>query len=193
MHPITKLLTAAIFILALLSAGCTDTSGGSANSPTAVATATQAATAEPTPVATDTPIKSQHLYDIKPDTFDYIKIEKNDNLFGIEIEGSKVYDDTPGWERVYDDGENQIFDRETYTSFDHYDDLQPDQARALEAQYGEAELVVMEQADTDGDGALDTIKVKYVGSKGTFTHESDNPGKGLARMIWDFMKAEKMI
>ena len=51
MHPFTKPLTAAILIL--LSAGCTDTDSSSVESPTAVTTATQAATAEPTPEATE--------------------------------------------------------------------------------------------------------------------------------------------
>jgi hypothetical protein len=37
MHPITKFLTTAILILALLSAGCTDLGGSSANSPMQVA------------------------------------------------------------------------------------------------------------------------------------------------------------
>ena len=153
-------------------------------------------TAEPTeyPKPTDTPIESQHLYDINPG---YVKIEleANENLFGIKIEGSIVDDDKVGWETIYDDNVNKIFNRETYTprNFDLYRELQPEQARALEDQYGYPESVVMEQADTDGDGALDKVAVRYAGSKGAFTHESDNPEKSLSRLIWDFMKAEKLI
>ena len=179
MHTITKLLTTAILILALLSAGCTDTGGGSVQSPI------PHKTAEPTeyPTPTDTPIESQHLYDIKPDTFDYIKIDRDDNLFDIDIEGSKVFDDKTGWETVYNDNENKIFERESYTprNFDLYSELQPEQARALEDQYGYPEAVVMEQADTDGDGALDTVAVRYVGSKGTLEFEMDvRKGAGLS-------------
>lgn len=134
-------------------------------------------TAEPTqePTVIATPVESQHLYDIKPDTFDYIKIDRNDNLFGIEIEGSTVERDFSGWESVYDDNENRIFQRETYTSrnFDLYSELQPEQARALEEQYGYPESVVMEQADTDGDGALDKVAVRYEGSKGVLEFEDE--------------------
>lgn len=152
-------------------------------------------TAEPTkkPKPTDTPIESQHLYDINSG---YVKmeLEANENLFGIKIEGSMVDDDKSGWETIRDDDKNIIFNRETYTSrnFDLYSEL-PRQARALEDEYGYPDSVVMEQADTDGDGALDKVAVRYEGSKGAFTHESDNPEKGLSRLIWDFMTAEKLI
>lgn len=184
MHPLIKLLTAAILILTLLSAGCTDTGGGSVDSPT------PHKTAEPTeyPKPTDTPIESQHLYDINSG---YVKIEleANENLFGINIEGSMVDDDKSGWETIRDDDKNIIFNRETYTSrnFDLYRELQPEQARALEEQYGSMVSLTMEQADTDGDGALDKVAVRYEGSKGSFTYESDIPKKGLVRLIEDFL------
>jgi len=162
-------MATAFLILALLSAGCTDTGGGSVESPI------PHKTAEPTeyPTPTDTPIESQHLYDIKPDTFDYIKIDRDDNLFDIDIEGSKVFDDIPGWERIYNDNENRIFQRKTYTpaNFDLYRELQPEQAHALEDQYGNMVSLTMEQIDTDSDGALDKVAVRYEGSK-TWTFES---------------------
>lgn len=170
MHPFIRPLTAAILILALLSAGCTDTGGGSVDGPT------PHKTAEPTeyPTPTDTPIESQHLYDINPG---YLKIvlEANENLFDMKIEGSTVERDFSGWESVYDDNENIIFQRETYTprNFDLYSELQPEQARALEEQYGYPESVVMEQADTDGDGALDKVAVRYEGSKGVLEFETE--------------------
>ena len=126
-------------------------------------------TAEPTeyPTPTDTPIESQHLYDINPDKFSHIVLEADENLFGIKIEGSLIERDFGGWETIYNDNENRIFQRETYTpaNFDLYSELQPEQACALVDQYGSMKSVVMEQADTDGDGALDTVAVRYVGSK----------------------------
>ncbi len=133
-------------------------------------------TAEPTkePKPTDTPIESQHLYDINSG---YVKmeLEANENLFGIKIEGSMVDDDKSGWETIRDDDKNIIFNRETYTprNFDLYRELQPEQARALEEQYGYPESVVMEQADTDGDGALDKVAVRYEGSKGVLEFETE--------------------
>lgn len=64
-----------------------------------------------------------------------------------------------------------IFQHAEYPHFDLYRELQPEQARAIEDQYGYPESVVMEQADTDGDGALDKVAVRYEGSKsvGEFT------------------------
>ena len=137
------------------------------------ATATAELTQEPTP--TETPVETQHLYDLNPSTFDYIKIEADDNLFGIEIEGSKVFDSISGWESIYDDDENRIFQRETYTprNFDLYSELQPGQARALEAEYGSMVSVKMEQIDTDGNGELDKVAVQFVGSKGTLEFETE--------------------
>ena len=166
MHTINKLLTAAILILALLSAGCTDTGGGSVQSPTPDSPYTTKPTQEPTPTAEPIATEPLHLYDINPG-YEKIVLEANENLFGIKIEGSLIERDFGGWETIYNDNENRIFQRETYTpaNFDLYSELQPEQARALVDQYGSMKSVVMEQADTDGDGALDTVAVRYVGSK----------------------------
>ncbi|MCG7849966.1 MAG: hypothetical protein MIO93_12425 [ANME-2 cluster archaeon] len=170
MHSISKLLTTAIIILALLSAGCTDMGGGSVESPTQDSTPKAESTQEPIPI--DTPVEPQHLYDINPG-YEKIVLEADENLFGIKIEGSTVERDFSGWETVYNDNEDTIFQRETYTpqNFNLYSELQPEQARALVDQYGSMKSVVMEQADTDGDGALDKVAVRYVGSKGTLEFE----------------------
>ncbi len=190
MHPLIKPLTASILILALLSAGCTDMGGGSVERSTPDSTST----AEPTQEPTATPIESQHLYDIKPDTFDYIKIDRDNNLFSIEIEGSKVFDDISGWETVYDDNENRIFQRETYTpsNFDLYRELQPEQARALEEKYGYPVKLTREDADLNpkGDGQLDIVRIKYEGTKGSFIYESNIPKKGTTRLIEDFLNSK---
>ena len=66
-----------------------------------------------------------------------------------------------------------VIDHRKYSSFDAYKELQPEQARALEEQYGSMKSVVMEQADTDGDGALDTVAVRYVGNKGVLEFETE--------------------
>ena len=132
-------------------------------------------TAEPTPEPTpiEIPVKSQHLYDIKPG-YEKIVIEADENLFGIKIEGSTVERDFGGWETVHNDNENVIFQRETYTpsNFDLYSELQPEQARALEEQYGQLVSLKMEQIDTDGNG-MDKVAVQYVGSKGTLEFETE--------------------
>ena len=160
MHLLTKSLTAAILIFALLSAGCTDTDSSSANNPTAVATSTQAATVEPTVVATES-----HWWDGKTN-YEQANVH---TLFGNDLEGVKAPMSQPGNYNLFNtDAPVLILKHQEFPHFDPYDDLQPDQARALEAQYGEAELVVMEQADTDGDGALDAVAVRYVGSKAEF-------------------------
>ena len=71
-----------------------------------------------------------------------------------------------------DTGE-RILNKQVFPHFDLYSELQPEQARALEEQYGYPESVVMEQADTDGDGALDKVAVRYEGSKGVLEFEMD--------------------
>ena len=128
-------------------------------------------TAEPTeyPTPTDTPIESQHLYDINPG-YEKIELEANENLFGINIEGAIPKEGLhDGYVPIFNDDENLIFMRTTSRNFDLYSELQPEQARALEDQYGYPESVVMEQADTDGDGALDKVAVRYVGRDGENT------------------------
>ena len=97
-------------------------------------------TAEPTeyPTPTDTPIESQHLYDINPDKYNHIVLEADETLFGIKIEGSVLRDNIPGWEIVYNDNEDQTFKRETYTpanlNIDKY--FTPDQIDGLKEKYG---------------------------------------------------------
>ena len=163
-------------------------------SPTPVGKDTLSPTQDPTPI--DTPIEPLHLYDLNYG-YEKIELEANENLFGIKIEGSIVDGDKVGWETIYDDNVNKIFNRETYTSrnFDLYRELQPGQARALEEQYGQFVKLTREDADFNpkGDGQLDTVKIKYEGTHGSFTYESDIPEKGTTRLIWDFMKGENLV
>ena len=175
MHLLTKSLTATILIFTLLSAGCTDTGSSSANNPTAVATATQAATAEPTEVP----------WYIDRSGFGDAEVGTYSTLFDEDITGVKNGVSIGSSYNIFDiESSERILKHQEFPHFDPYDDLQPDQARALEAQYGEAKLVVMEQADTDGDGAQDRVAVRYVGSKGTWEFEDDvHPYAGLVNYI----------
>ena len=167
MHPLIRPLTAAILILALLSAGCTDTGGGSVDSPTPHKTAEPTQTGEPT--ATE---KISHPFDINDPNIAYVSIDSSENLFGIDIdEGYKFTNNVNGNYNYFDSDKNLIFQHAEYPNFDLYSELQPEQARALEDQYGYPESIVMEQADTDGDGALDKVAVRYEGSKGVLEFE----------------------
>ena len=167
MHPLIKLLTAAILTLVLLSAGCTDTGGSSANSP-----------ATETPVHTEvqpTPTREQieNWWDSKPGFEEAtVKTLFGDDLYGIKNEayGGASYN-------IFNiDTGDCILKHSDCPNFDPYDNLQPEQARALEDRYGSVKSVVMEQADTDGDGALDKVAVKYEGSKGVGEFTTDYDG-----------------
>ena len=126
----------------------------------------------PTVEPTATVVPEAHWWDGKPGFHD-AEVGTYSTLFG-DIDGVKtssldglVYD-------IYDTESGQhILTSQEFTSFDPYKDLQLDQARALEAEYGSAKLVVMEQADTDGYGALDKVAVRYEGNKGTLEFEDD--------------------
>ena len=168
MHPLIKLLTAAILTLALLSAGCTDTGGGSVNSPTPHKTAEPTQTGEPTATAT----QETHWYDDKP-YFNLGVIEANENLFGEDIEGI-INEEARKLGRydVFNENEQIIFQHLEYPNFDLYRELQPGQARTLKEQYGSMVSLTMEQVDTDGDGALDKVAVRYEGSKGVLEFET---------------------
>ena len=156
MHPITKILTASILILALLSAGCTDTGGGSVDSPTPHKTAEPTQTGEPTATAT----QETHWYDDKP-YFNLGVIEANENLFGEDIEGI-INEEARKLGRydVFNENEQIIFQHLEYPNFDLYKELQPEQARALEEQYGYPESVVMET-----DYEKNVVAISYDGDK----------------------------
>jgi hypothetical protein len=119
--------------------------------------------------------------------YDYTEIPPEDNLFGENLE---MYADKEeidqGIYNGFDENGNKIFIHQEFPDFDAYKELQPEQARALEDQYGSAKLVVMEQADTDGDGALDTVAVRYEGSKDVLEFEMDyNAGwRGVSTYIY---------
>jgi|LGVF01.1.fsa_nt_gb hypothetical protein len=187
MHPHIKSLTAAILILALLSAGCTDTGGWSVQTatPETHPTDTVEHTEKPTGIQpTPTQDAAELPWYYGKDGFEEatIKTLSGDDLYGVK---ASAYGD--GNYNIFDiDSGETILEHREFPSFDPYDDLQPEQARALEEQYGYPESVVMEQADTDGDGELDKVAVKYVGSKGTLDFEMDyNTGwRGVSTYIY---------
>lgn len=49
----------------------------------------------------------------------------------------------------------------------------PEQARALEEQYGSMKSLIMEQVDTTDDGELYMVVVRYERSKGVLEFETD--------------------
>ncbi|MCK4927492.1 MAG: hypothetical protein KAS11_03425, partial [Candidatus Aenigmarchaeota archaeon] len=171
LDPVSKkiLLTGGITALVLFLSGCVDKSGSNpipaeTDAPDHTEEPIAEPTQEPTPI--ETPVETQHLYDLN---HGYVKIvlEADENLFGIKIEGSMVDGDKAGWETIRDDNENIIFNRETYTpsNFDLYGEIWPNQARALEEQYGSMVSLTIEQIDTDG-GGMDKVAVQFVGSEG---------------------------
>ena len=112
-------------------------------------------------------------------------------LFGNDLNGVKAPMSQPGNYNVfYTDSPDLALTHQEYPNFDLYSELQPDQARALEDQYGSIVSLTMEQVDTDGDGALDKVAVRYEGSKGVgeFTMDYGKPtsksvGGVLSEMI----------
>ena len=132
-------------------------------------------TAEPTPISEPTETeKISHPFDINDRNIAYVPIDSSENLFGIDIyDGYKFTNDVNGNYNYFDSDKNLIFQHQERPDFDLYSELQPEQARALVDQYGSMKSVVMEQADTDGDGALDTVAVRYVGSEGVLEFETD--------------------
>ncbi|MCG7850864.1 MAG: hypothetical protein MIO93_17030, partial [ANME-2 cluster archaeon] len=158
MHPFIKFLTTAILILVLLSAGCTDTGDGSGSNPIPAETdtsypiddsaQTEDITQEQTPEVKPTEAEKiiNHPFDISNPHIDYINIDSSENLFGIDIdEGYKFSNDVNGNYDFYNSDKNMIFQHLEHPHFDLYSELQPEQARALEDQYGNMKSVVMEQ------------------------------------------------
>ena len=137
--------------------------GSSANSPAAV-TPVQTEV-QPTP----TQEKIDNWWDNKPG-FQDAEVGTYSTLFGENIDAVKK--PFEGGYNLFDiETENHIgvYNEYTPSNFNIYSELQPEQARALEDQYGSIVSLTMEQADTDGDGALDKVAVRYEGSKGEKT------------------------
>ena len=185
LDPVSKkiLLTGGITALVLFLSGCVDKSSSnpipaetdtpdSTPDATPTAEATEEPTVEPIQEPTATATQETHWYDGRPHYIPTV-IKADENLFGIEIEGIK-YDknDVIGYQ-MFDENENIIFKHSNCLNFDLYSELQLEQARALEAEYGSMVSITMEQVDTDGNGKLDRVAVRYEGSKGVLEFETD--------------------
>ena len=142
-----------------------------------------------TPTVEATPEPEVHWYDEKPN-YNPAVIEADKNLFGVDIEGIKGPEGGTGSYKIFDENEKAIFEHSVSDA--RYDkqlalDLQPEQYKALTSEYGTPRNIIFEKYDTTGSGELDTVAIRYEGTKGTFTYESAKPNAGLPRLIWDFM------
>ena len=185
-----KFVFISIAMLVLISgAGCIDNevSGAPVNTPAPVSTEIVTATAIPEP--TEVPVSN--WWDTKPD-YTPAKIPANENLFGVEIEGIK-YDKSASVYSMFDENQNQIFTRFSYTpsNLDLALRLQPEQYSALIDQYGYMESVTMEQIDDDRDGKFDRVAVKYVGDEGVLEFETEyREGAVLSGYLYEMITTQ---
>jgi hypothetical protein len=106
-------------------------------------------------------------------------------LFDDKIEGYKFQREDSGSYDIFSDDKEYIFHHGEFNS--NYDKqlvmhLQPEQYSELIDKYGDVDNIVMETDYKEG-----LVAIRYEGSKGSFTHESDNPEKGLIRLIEDYL------
>ena len=174
----TIILTTAILILTLLTAGCTDTGGANPETvkyttpPQEVAVVEEtAAVVEDIPEPVETPWYA-HMENAEVGTYstmfgtDYYAVKNsawgvgNYDLFNPQIEAL------------------QILHHSEYTQSNLRLDLElsSDQYRTLIDQYGAMISVTMETIDLDQDGAMDKVAVKYVGSERFGEFETDYDG-----------------
>ena len=98
-------------------------------------------------------------------------------MFDIDVHGIKSsHDDWFSVFNIY--SREQIFHRSVYTpgnptNFKLYNELPPDQYKALVSEYGSMRHLTMETIDLDQDGAMDKVAVKYVGSDGVLEFETN--------------------
>ena len=162
MHPFIKLLTTAILILVLLSAGCTDTSGGSGSNPIPVGTEIPHPTQEPTPKidptpeVIPTPEPTDEITEWMSDhpAYSYTEIPSENNLFGIDME---MYvnerDMAQGIYNGFDENGNQVFQHQEHPNFDIYSELSVGQAEYVDGKY-DLDNIIYEQNLETGKVAL---------------------------------------
>lgn len=181
----TIIITTAILILTLLTAGCTDTGGANPETPKytlppeEVAVVEETTAAEPFPEPVETPWYA-HMRNAEVGTYS--------TMFGEDIYAVKG--------SAYGVGNYNLFDTQTeglhilrhqeFTPSNLRLDLElsPDQYRTLIDQYGSMISVTMETIDLDQDGAMDKVAVKYVGTDGVLEF-TDNYKQGWTAA--DFM------
>ena len=189
MQPLLKTLTTAILILALLSAGCTDTGGGSVQNPTHTETTTQTET--PTATEAATPVQTEAPWYIDKPGFGDAVVTDGTTLDGTSVHGVMVEPIGGGFDLYDVDTGEMRLNHQEFTSFDPYSELPDNMFQDFVDEYGTpAAPVVMEKIDTDSNGKLDTVAVKYVGSKGTLDFETEykNSYWGLSAYIIDHLR-----
>ena len=145
-------------------------------------------TLEPTPEVTEVPV--ENWWDTKPDYTPAV-ISASENLFGVEIDGIK-YDHGDGWHTIYDENQNQIFEKSIYTQSNLNLPLEmPDQYSTLTDQYGAMESVTMETIDNDGIAGMDQVAIKYVGDKGEIWEFKNEYHKGWGVEDYIYMELIK--
>ena len=185
----TIIITTAILLLTILGAGCTDTGGANPETvkytppPQEVAVVEETAAEEPVPEPTVKPWYVDRV------GFEDAQVGTYSTLFNTSLNGVKT---------SMSGGSYDLFDTKTADYILNHREWNPsqlrldlelssDQYRTLIDQYGDMISVTMETIDLDQDGAMDKVAVKYVGTDGEFTHESNNAKKGLIRLIEDYM------
>ena len=166
----TIIITTAILILTLLSAGCTDTGGANPKTPKYTApreevpVVEETAVAEPVPEAVETPWYA-HMENAEVGTYSTMFDE---DVYAVK--GSVLTEDYT----LYDIEKNMMVltHQEWNPSQLRLDlELSSDQYRTLIDQYGDMISVTMETIDLDQDGAMDKVAVKYVGSESEWIEE----------------------
>jgi len=182
------IITTAILILSLMSAGCTDSTTPKAEIP---ATNTEPVS-EPvtvsnpeTPVEVETPV-SEPIVEQTPEPvettpwyvdkygFEDAEVGTHSTLFGEDITCVKNYVIGGGSYSMYDmETSNHILDHQEFdpSNLNLPLDLGPDQYKELTAQYGSLKSATMETIDDNRDGTMDRVAVKYEGTDGTWTEE----------------------
>ncbi|MCD6207370.1 MAG: hypothetical protein J7J06_05175 [Methanosarcinales archaeon] len=103
-------------------------------------------------------------------------VKADENLFGTDIGGVKGPERESGGYNVFNEEGERIFEHSEHSA--SYDkrlalDLQPEQYRALTSEYGTPRNIIFERYDTTGNGELDTVAIRYEGTKETLEFERD--------------------
>ena len=169
----TIIITTAILILTLLTAGCTDTGGANPETPKYMAPLEEVPVVEETETAVeDTPEPVEAPWYEIEERFENVEVGTYSTMFGLNIDGVK-YPSANGGYSLYNKNEFLLLlhHSEFDASYPLHNELSPDQYRTLIDQYGSMISVTMETIDLDQDGAMDKVAVKYVGTKSEWTEK----------------------
>ena len=175
----TSIITTAILLLTILTAGCTDTGGANPETPKyttppeEVAVVEETEAKEPVPEPVDTPWYA-YMKNAEVGTYS--------TMFGKDIYGVKNTASSGSSYDIYNLESSEsiltlLIHQEWNPSLLRLDlELSSDQYRTLIDQYGSMISVTMETIDLDQDGAMDKVAVKYVGTDGFGEFETDYDG-----------------